>query len=74
MTEMPKTGRIITLEHLHQHVLDLAADLRIEWTDRFVKADPEIRTLCLHPISQKRAMPPLCVRLATSAQADLTMR
>jgi hypothetical protein len=46
--------RIITIEDLHQHVLDLTADLRIEWTDRFVKADPEIRTLRLHPIKSEK--------------------
>jgi hypothetical protein len=47
--------RIITIKNLRQHVLDLTADLRIEWTDRFVKADPEIRTLRLHPIKSEKS-------------------
>jgi hypothetical protein len=55
MTEIPKTGRIITLENLHRHVLDLAADLRIEWSDWQAKADPEIRTVHLRPIKSETA-------------------
>jgi hypothetical protein len=55
MTEMPKAGRIITLDNLHQHVLDLAADLRIKWTDWPPRADPEVRTVHLRPIKSETA-------------------
>jgi hypothetical protein len=55
MTEMSKAGRIITLENLHQHVLDLAAELRIKWSDWQAKADPEIRTVTLRPIKSEKA-------------------
>jgi hypothetical protein len=65
-------GRIITIEDLHQHVLDLAADLRIKWTDRPPEADPEVRTVHLRP-NQTALTPLLCMRLGTSAKADLTM-
>jgi hypothetical protein len=35
-------GRIITLEALHQHVLDLAPDLEIKWSDWRAEADAEL--------------------------------
>jgi hypothetical protein len=47
--------RIITLEDLHQHVLHLAADLGIEWSDWCAKADPEIGTVHLRPIKSEKA-------------------
>ena len=51
----PLQKRIITLEDLHQHVLDLAADLEIEWSDWRTEADTETRTVYLHPITSERA-------------------
>jgi hypothetical protein len=51
-------GRIITVEDLHQHVLDLAADLRIERTDGFPKADFEADyAVALHDIGAIREGP-----------------
>jgi hypothetical protein len=47
--------RIITLEDLDQHVLDLAADLPIKWTDRLPWADAETGTVYLHPIKSEKA-------------------
>jgi hypothetical protein len=47
--------RIITLEDLHQHVLDLAADLRIVWSTWCAKADSEIGTVILRPIKSEGA-------------------
>jgi hypothetical protein len=55
MTEMPKVGRIITVEGLHQHVLNLAADLRIVWSAWCAKAEPEIGTVTLRPIKSEKA-------------------
>jgi hypothetical protein len=55
MTEMPKAGRIITLEDLHQHVLDLAADPEIKWSDWRAEADAELRTVHLRPIKSEKA-------------------
>jgi hypothetical protein len=52
---MPKVGRIITLEGLHLHVLNLAADLRIVWSAWCAKANPEIGTVTLRPIKSEKA-------------------
>jgi hypothetical protein len=48
---------IITLEMLHQHVLELAADLQIDWIHdgRMPAADHETRTLTLHKIKSETA-------------------
>jgi hypothetical protein len=54
MTEMPKVRRIITLEDLHQHVVNLAADLRIVWSAWCAKAEPEIGTVTLRPIKSEK--------------------
>jgi hypothetical protein len=51
----PLQKGIITLEDLHQHVLDLATDLRIKWEHRYAKADCETRTVYLHPITSEKA-------------------
>jgi hypothetical protein len=51
----PLQKRIITLEDLHQHVLDLAADLEIKWEDRFAMAEFENSTVHLHPIKSEKA-------------------
>ena len=48
-------ARIITIDDLHQHVLDLAADLEIKWRDWRTEADTETRTVYLHPITSERA-------------------
>jgi hypothetical protein len=47
--------RLITLEDLHQHVLNLAADLRIVWSAWWAKADPDIGTVTLRPIKSEKA-------------------
>ena len=50
--------RIITLEDLHQHVLELAAGLQIEWIESFggemPKADAD-GTIHVHPIKSENA-------------------
>jgi hypothetical protein len=51
----PLQKRIITIEDLHQHVLDLAADLEIKWTNWRAEADTETRTIYLYPIKSERA-------------------
>jgi hypothetical protein len=38
-------GRIITIENLHQHVLDLAADLEIKWSDWRAEGSTETGTV-----------------------------
>ena len=48
-------ARIITIDDLHQHVLDLAADLEIKWEDRFAMAEFENSTVHLHPIKSEKA-------------------
>jgi len=48
-------ARIITIDALHQHVLDLAAGLEIKWRDWRIEADTETRTVYLHPITSERA-------------------
>jgi hypothetical protein len=48
-------GRIITLEDLHQHVLNLTADLKIKWSDWRAEANAELRTVHLHPIKSEKA-------------------
>jgi hypothetical protein len=55
MTKMPNAGRIITLEDLHQHVLDLAPDLEIKWSDWRAEADAETGTVHFHPIKSEKA-------------------
>jgi hypothetical protein len=48
--------RIITLEDLHQHVLALAADLRIEWINdwRSAMADLEAGIVRVYPIKSEK--------------------
>jgi hypothetical protein len=55
MTEMPKAGRIISLEDLHQHVLDLAPDVEIKWSDWRAEANSETGTVHFHPIKSEKA-------------------
>jgi hypothetical protein len=48
---------IITLEALHQHVLELAGDLPIEWLDDVLTptADHKARTVAFHAIKSETA-------------------
>jgi hypothetical protein len=57
---------IITLEALHQHVLELAGDLPVEWID---KLGPSL----FMQSNQKAPTLSLCMRSGISATVNLTI-